>query len=82
MLRKPPKIQTTKSNFVLTPEQREQIKQLRMEGMKLEWLAAEFGVTAVTIHRVLKKLNTAQENSAILQIQEGETDGTERHNKD
>ena len=75
MLRKPPKIQTTKSNFVLTPEQREQIKQLRMEGMKLEWLAAEFGVSHVTIHRIVKNLNTAKENSVILQIQEGEIDG-------
>jgi DNA invertase Pin-like site-specific DNA recombinase len=41
----------------LTAEQKEQIKQLRMEGMKLEWLGMEFGVSHMTIYRIVKNIN-------------------------
>jgi DNA-binding CsgD family transcriptional regulator len=41
----------------LTAEQKEQIKQLRMEGMKLEWLGMEFGVSHMTIFRLVKNIN-------------------------
>ena len=46
-----------KSLPLLTNEQKEQIKQLRMEGMKLEWLGMEFGVSHMTIYRLVKNIN-------------------------
>lgn len=50
----PPKV---KRYRILTAEQKEQIKQLRMEGMKLEWIGLEFGVSHMTIHRLVKNIN-------------------------
>ena len=76
MLRNPPKLRTGRGNSILTPEQREQIRMLRLEGIKLEAIAAEYGVSHMTIYRYVKDIDIRHKKDAILQIQEGETDGT------
>lgn len=47
---------------------------LRLEGMKLEWLALEYGVSVPTIFRIVNKVNKID---AILALpNKGLTDGT------
>jgi DNA invertase Pin-like site-specific DNA recombinase len=53
----------------LTPEQREEIKNLRMDGLKLEWIAMEYDVSITTIQRVI---NTEYKNGATIAIQKKE----------
>lgn len=62
----PPKL---KYKYCLTPEQREEIKNLRMDGLKLEWIAMEYDVSITTIQRVI---NTEYKNGATIAIQKKE----------
>ena len=50
---KPPKVSSVKH---LSASEKEQIIQLRMDGMKLEWLALEYGVSHMTIYRIVKNI--------------------------
>lgn len=41
---------------MLTEEQQMQVRELRLEGLKIEWLALEYGVSLTAIRRVIKDL--------------------------
>lgn len=45
-----------KYKYVLTEEQQMQVRELRLEGLKIEWLALEYGVSLTAIRRVIKDL--------------------------
>jgi hypothetical protein len=58
---KPPKIKKpTRPYKYVSSELREIIYNMRMEGMKLEWLALEYGLPVSTVHKVIKRMKDAE----------------------
>ena len=62
-LTKPPVIKWYRK---LNAEKEAEIKRLRLEGAKLQWIALEFGVTTTTIYKIVKNLPKRKRNNAIL----------------
>ena len=59
---KPPKIKKpTRPYNHVSSELREMIYKMRMEGMKLEWLAHEYGLPVSTVHKVIKRMQHGEQ---------------------